>query len=45
MKGKTSPTKLLDKKIWNPRPVIDLTSRAIAESGGSFLLALGPAVL
>jgi hypothetical protein len=22
MKGKASPTKLLDKRIWNPRPAI-----------------------
>ena len=31
MKGKASPinTKLLDKAIWNPRPVIDLLSRAV----------------
>jgi hypothetical protein len=28
------------QKIWNPRPVIDLLSRAITESGGSFLLVL-----
>jgi hypothetical protein len=42
MKRKTSPTELLDKTIWNPRPVIDLLSRAITESGGSFLLVLGP---
>ena len=30
------------KTIWNPRPVIDLVTRAIWESGGSFLLVLGP---
>jgi hypothetical protein len=42
MKGKTSPTKLLDKTIWNPRPVVDLTSRAITESGGSFPTCFGP---
>jgi hypothetical protein len=41
MKRKTSPTQFLDKTIWNPRPVIDLASRAIKESGGSFLLVLG----
>jgi hypothetical protein len=40
MKRETSPTELLDKTIWNPRPVIDLLSRAIMESGGSFLLVL-----
>ena len=43
MKRKTSSTKLLDKTIWNPRPVIDSLSRAITESGGSYLLVLGPA--
>ena len=42
MKRKTSSAKLLDKNHWNHRPVIDLTSRAIRESGGSFLLVLGP---
>ena len=42
MKRKTSSTELLDKTIWNPRPVIDLLTRAIRESGGSFLLVLGP---
>ena len=44
MKGKTSSAKILDKTIWNPRPVIDLLSRAIinTELGGSFLLVLGP---
>jgi hypothetical protein len=41
MKGGTSPTKLLNKTIWNPRPVIDQSPRAIKELGGSFLLALG----
>ena len=43
MKRKTSSTELLDKTIWNPRPVIGLLTRAIRESGGSFLLVLGPA--
>ena len=33
---------LLDKTIWNPRPVIGLLSRAITEFGGSFLLVFGP---
>jgi hypothetical protein len=42
MKGKTSSAKLLDKTIWNPRPVIDLLPRAITEPGGSFMLVLGP---
>ena len=42
MKRKTSSTELLDKTIWNPRPVIDLLARAIRESGSSFLLVLGP---
>ena len=42
MKGKTSSAKLLDKTIWNPRPVIDLLSRAVFESGVSFLHFLGP---
>jgi hypothetical protein len=42
MKGKISSAELLDKTIWNPRPVIDLLSRAITELGGSFLLVLGP---
>jgi hypothetical protein len=42
MKRKTSSTELLDKTIWNPRPVIGLLTRAIRESGGSFLLVLGP---
>ena len=42
MKGKASSTELLDKTIWNLRPVIDLPTRAIRESGGSFLLVLGP---
>ena len=42
MKRKTSSTGLLDKTIWNPRPVIGLLTRAIRESGGSFLLVLGP---
>ena len=40
LKGKTSPTRFLDKTIWNPRPVINLlrtASRAIFESGVSFL--------
>jgi hypothetical protein len=42
MKGKTSSTKLLDKTIWNPRPVIGLLSRPITGPSGSFLLVLGP---
>jgi hypothetical protein len=42
MKRKFSSTELLDKTIRNPRPVIDLLSRAITELGGSFLLVLGP---
>ena len=42
MKRKTSSTELLDKTIWNPRPVIDLLSRAVFESGVSFLHFLGP---
>jgi hypothetical protein len=29
MKGEAPPTKLLDKTIWNPRPVIGLVSRAV----------------
>jgi hypothetical protein len=43
MKRKASSAKLLDKTIWNPRPVIDLLSRAVFESGVSFLHFLGPA--
>ena len=42
MKVKNYSTKLLDETIWNLRPVIDLPTRAIRESGGSFLLVLGP---
>ena len=45
MKGKTSSAKLLDKTIWNPRPVIDLLSRAVFESGVSFLHFLGPTLV
>jgi hypothetical protein len=37
MKGEASSAKLLDKTIWNPRPVIGLLPQAIAESGGPFL--------
>jgi hypothetical protein len=42
MQGKVSPMKLLDKAIWNPRPVM-----AVSGHAGSFLLFLGqgPAVL
>jgi hypothetical protein len=36
-KGKAYSTRFLDKTIWNPRPVIDLLSRAVFESGVSFL--------
>ena len=38
MKGKTSPTKLLDKTIWNPRPMIDLASRAVSDKSKSEVL-------
>ena len=31
-----TPTKLLDKTIWNPRPVIGLVSRAVIGSADSF---------
>ena len=30
MKGRASPTTLLDKTTWNPRPVIDLVWRAVS---------------
>ena len=42
LKGKACSTGFLDKTIWNPRPVIDLLSRAVFESGVSFLHFLGP---
>jgi hypothetical protein len=42
MKRKASSTELLDKTIWNPRPVVGLLSRATRESGGSFLLPPHP---
>ena len=42
LKGKAPSTRFLDKTIWNPRAVIDLLSRAVFESGNSFLLVLGP---
>ena len=34
---------IIGKTIWNLSPVIDQISRAITESGGSFLLVLDPA--
>ena len=41
MKGRASPTKLLDKTIRNPGPMIDLASRAVSEKSKSFHLFLG----
>jgi hypothetical protein len=41
MEVKTSPTKLLDKTIWNPRPETDLASRAVSHEPNSFRLFLG----
>ena len=41
MKGKDSPTKLLDKTIWDPRPVIGLASLAVSGSVDYYLLFLG----
>ena len=41
MKGVASPTKLLDKAIWNPRPVIDLAPRAVPDKSKSLYLFLG----
>jgi hypothetical protein len=41
MKVKTPPTKLLDKTFWNPRPEIDLASRAVSGESNSFRLCLG----
>jgi hypothetical protein len=40
MEVKTSPTKLLDKTIWNPHPEIDLASRAVSGESNSFRLFL-----
>jgi hypothetical protein len=31
MKVKTPPTKLLDRKIWNPRPEVYLAPRAVSD--------------
>ena len=45
LKGKACSTGFLDKTIWNPRPVIDLLSRAVFESGVSFLHFLGPTLV
>jgi hypothetical protein len=41
MKGETSPTKILDKTVRNPRPVTDLPSRAVSDKPKSFHLFLG----
>ena len=41
MEVKTSPTKLLDKTIWNPHPEIDLASWAVSGESNSFRLFLG----
>jgi hypothetical protein len=40
MKGKTSFKKLLDKTIWNTRPVIDLAPRAVPEKSRLEALSL-----
>ena len=45
LKGKAYSTRFLDKTIWNPRPVIDLLSRAVFELGVSFLHFLGPTLV
>jgi hypothetical protein len=42
MKVGTSPTKLLDKTFWNPRPEIDLASRAVSDESSSFRLFFKP---
>jgi hypothetical protein len=41
MKVKTPPTELLDKTIWNPRPEIDLASRAVSDESNSFRFFFG----
>ena len=41
MEVKTFPAKLLDKTFWNPRPEIDLASRAVSGESGSSHLFLG----
>jgi hypothetical protein len=48
MKREASSAKLLDKTVWNPRPVIDLLTRAVFESipnrvFPSYCTFLGPA--
>jgi hypothetical protein len=45
IKRGTSLTELLDKQIWNPRPVIGLLARAITEPDFSLLLVLVNGVL
>ena len=42
MEVKTSITKLLDKTIWNPRPEIDLASRAVSGESSPFRLFFRP---
>jgi hypothetical protein len=41
MEAKAFPAKLLDKTFWNPRPEIDLASRAVSGESNSFHLILG----